>query len=104
MLAIAWERGPYLSDIGYVEDPSSNLKPTAAELQAGATPGFKLDAGQGGSAVGQYTRLSNNFLMGASVLSFSLFATVFHYFHLRRTDLLMLYNGCFRRVQRQLKS
>ena len=60
----AWERGPYFSDIGYVEDPSSNLKPTAAELEAGATPGFKLDTGEGGSAVGQYTRLANNFLMG----------------------------------------
>eukprot|EP01043_Picozoa_sp_COSAG02_P076208 COSAG02_NODE_16074_length_1115_cov_1.229331_3_plen_44_part_01 len=33
----SWERGPYFSDIGYVEDPASNLTPTAAELDAGAT-------------------------------------------------------------------
>lgn len=60
----AWERGPYFSDLGYVADPTSNLRPTSAELQSGATPGFKLDTSPGGSAVGQYTRLSNNFLLG----------------------------------------
>ena len=60
----AWERGPYFSDIGYVEDPTSSLTPTAAELEAGATPGFKLATQKGGSAVGQYTRIANNFLLG----------------------------------------
>lgn len=60
----AWERGPYFSDIGYVDDPEANLKPTSAELQAGATPGFKLCQHPAGSAVGQYTRLANNFLLG----------------------------------------
>eukprot|EP01044_Picomonas_judraskeda_P008485 COSAG03_NODE_972_length_5142_cov_3.351576_5_plen_194_part_00 len=64
----AWERGPYFSDIGYLEDPSGNLKPSATELQAGATPGFKRQPGSGpasnGSAVGQYRRLESNFLIG----------------------------------------
>ena len=60
----AWERGPYFSDLGYVEDPSSNLKPTVEELAAGATPGFKRVTAAGGSAVGLYTRLANNFLLG----------------------------------------
>lgn len=63
----AWERGPYFSELGYVEDPTSNLKPTSAELQAGATPGFKpvTDAADyKGSAVGLYTRIANNFLLG----------------------------------------
>eukprot|EP01043_Picozoa_sp_COSAG02_P018684 COSAG02_NODE_878_length_16266_cov_8.886559_9_plen_240_part_00 len=63
-----WERGPYFSDIGYLEDPSANLKPSATELQAGATPGFKRQPGSGpasnGSAVGQYRRLESNFLVG----------------------------------------
>jgi hypothetical protein len=54
----SWEPDPYISDIGYVEDPTSNLHPTADELAAGATPGFKLDTGPGGSAVGQYTTVS----------------------------------------------
>lgn len=60
----AWERGPYFSDLGYVADPASNLKPTSAELQAGATPGFKRVTTKGGSAVGLYTRIANNFLLG----------------------------------------
>jgi hypothetical protein len=64
----AWERGPYVSDVGYIPDPSSNLRPTASELQAGATPGFKRQPGSGttsnGSAVGQYRRLESNFLIG----------------------------------------
>lgn len=45
-------------------DASSNLRPTADELDAGAIPGFKLDTGKGGSAVGQYTTLAYNFLLG----------------------------------------
>ena len=64
----AWERGPYFSDLGYVEDPSSNLKPTVEELAAGATPGFKRVTAAGGSAVGLYTRLANNFLLGESLI------------------------------------
>ena len=61
----AWERGPYFSDLGYIEDPTSNLKPTSAGLQAGATPGFKpVTADYKGSAVGLYTRIANNFLLG----------------------------------------
>eukprot|EP00039_Didymoeca_costata_P002357 m.59603 g.59603 ORF g.59603 m.59603 type:complete len:982 (-) comp11259_c0_seq3:95-3040(-) len=60
----AWERGPYISDIGYVEDPDSNLTPSSNELAAGATPGFKLDKSVNGSVVGQYTTLAHNFLLG----------------------------------------
>jgi hypothetical protein len=63
-LCVRRDRGPYFSDIGYVEDPTSNRTPTAAELDAGATPGFKLATQKGGSAVGQYTRIANNFLLG----------------------------------------
>ena len=65
-----WERGPYVSDIGYVSDPSTNLKPSSAELVAGATPGFKIQqpgsgtSASAGSAVGQYRRLESNFLFG----------------------------------------
>jgi hypothetical protein len=44
------------------------VRPTAAELMAGATPGFKRQPGSGpssnGSAVGQYRRLESNFLVG----------------------------------------
>ena len=59
----SWERGPYISDIGYVRDYAatpSSLKPTAQELMAGATPGFTLQPGSGsggksvGSATGKY--------------------------------------------------
>jgi len=60
----SWERGPYFSDIGYRADPTSNLRPTSDELAAGATPGFVLDTSEEGSAVGQYTTLAYNFLMG----------------------------------------
>eukprot|EP01047_Picozoa_sp_COSAG01_P088765 COSAG01_NODE_21045_length_921_cov_0.751825_1_plen_113_part_10 len=60
-----WDRGPYISDIGYVRDDDAtprSLKPTALELMAGATPGFRLQSGSGkgavsnGSATGQYRR------------------------------------------------
>ena len=60
----AWERGPYFSDIGYVDDPDSKIMVTSDELEAGATPGFKLQTAKEGSAVGQYTTLSHNFLLG----------------------------------------
>ena len=60
----AWERGPYISDIGYVADNTTNTRPTADELEAGATPGFKRCTDKGGSAVGQYTTLAYNFLLG----------------------------------------
>ena len=68
-----WDRGPYVSDIGYVRDYAAtrnSLKPTARELMAGATPGFTLQPGNGaglrsnGSATGQYRRFESNFLVG----------------------------------------
>ena len=68
-----WDRGPYISDIGYVRDDAASprsLKPTALELVAGATPGFRLQPGSGtgfgsnGSATGQYRRFESNFLFG----------------------------------------
>lgn len=68
-----WDRGPYISDIGYVRDDDAtprSLKPTALELMAGATPGFRLQSGSGkgavsnGSATGQYRRFESNFLLG----------------------------------------
>merc|ERR1711941_221785 len=47
----AWERGPYMSDIGFVVHEGSNLRPTRADLAAGTTPGFKLDTSGKGLVV-----------------------------------------------------
>lgn len=62
----AWERGPYISDVGYIADNTTSLTPTVEQLMAGATPGFKLqpDGSTRGSVVGQYRRLVSNFLLG----------------------------------------
>lgn len=60
----AWERGPYISDVGMVPSPGTAERPTAAELAAGATPGFQRDASGRGSVLGQYRTLAHNFLLG----------------------------------------
>jgi len=60
----------------YVKNNASNLRPTAAELAAGATPGFQMATAPEGSAVGQYTRLSNNFLLGTYVCRLSMHACI----------------------------
>ena len=57
-----WERGPYLSDIGMVRDPSSNVLPSAEDLQTGALPGFKLDSSTAGGSLFEDASPSNLFV------------------------------------------
>jgi hypothetical protein len=47
-----------------VPDAGTELRPSAAALEAGATPGFRLARSSEGSVVGQYRHLANNFLLG----------------------------------------
>ena len=61
----SWERGPYISDVGMVPIAFDTApRPSAAELAAGATPGFVPDASGKGSVFGRYRTLAHNFLMG----------------------------------------
>lgn len=56
----SYERQPYINDQGMLRDKESNPMPTVAELDAGATPGYKLAPPGTPTTISRYRRVHRN--------------------------------------------
>ena len=59
----SWERQPYINDMGMLRDHTSNINPSVAELDAGATPGYTLAPMGLPTVIGRFRRIHRNFLV-----------------------------------------
>ena len=59
----SYERQPYINDRGMVRNEESARTPTVAELDAGATPGYKLAARGTATVISRYRRVHRNFFV-----------------------------------------
>eukprot|EP01052_Picozoa_sp_SAG31_P002049 SAG31_NODE_69_length_28130_cov_15.318219_2_plen_950_part_00 len=59
----SWERQPYINDMGMLRDHTSIVNPSVAELDAGATPGYKLSPIGLPTVIGRFRRVHRNFLV-----------------------------------------
>ena len=59
----SWERQPYINDMGMLRDHTSNVNPSVAELDAGATPGYRLAAAGVPTVIARFRRVNRNFFV-----------------------------------------